>query len=39
MTSLEISEGRGMRAEKVSGNDEEMERAVADTDNGKGVIA
>ena len=33
--SIEISVGRQKGAEAVSGNDEEVERAVADTGNGK----
>ena len=37
MMSMDISEGMGMGAETVPGNDEETERAVADKDNAKGV--
>ena len=41
MTLIETSEGRGMGTEAVSANDEEVERALADTINGReggGVI-
>ena len=38
MTSMEISEGSGMGAETVPGNDEEVERAVVDKGNGKGEL-
>ena len=36
MTSMKISEGREMGADTVPGNDEEVERVVADTGNSKG---
>ena len=35
---MEISEGTGMGAEAVPGNDDEVERAEADTVNSKGGL-
>ena len=35
---MEISEGRGMKAEAVPGNNEEEGRSVADTGNGSGRL-
>ena len=37
MMSMEISEGKAMGAEVVPGNDEELERALADACCGKGA--